>query len=98
MFKRVVLALTFVAALGAAGLGMSSNANAGHGCGYGYEYGAYYPSHYGSWGYGPQISYYRGYDRFHHHDSWHHGHHGHHGHRRHGHHGHGSGVHFSIGF
>ena len=34
------MALTFVAALGAAGLGMSSNANAGHGCGYGYEYGA----------------------------------------------------------
>ena len=30
MFKRVVLAVTFVAALGAAGLGMSGPAMAGH--------------------------------------------------------------------
>ena len=70
MFKRVVLALTFVAALGAAGLGMGSKAVAGHGCGYGryggYGYGghsyrAYYSDHYGDWGYAPRLRYYSEY-------------------------------------
>jgi hypothetical protein len=103
MVKRVLLALTFVAALGAAGFGLSGAAQAGHGCGYGGGYGyggygygggyghsSYYPSyhsHYGGYGYGPRVSYYGGHG--------HHGYHGHHGH--HGHHDHG-GVHFSFGF
>jgi hypothetical protein len=97
MLKRALLALTFVAALAAAGLGTASNAEAGHGCyrgGFygGYGYGDYYPSYYGGYGHGPRFSYYR--------DFGHHGHgHRHHGHY-HGHHGHGhhSGVSFSIGF
>jgi hypothetical protein len=93
--KRIFLALTFVAALAAAGLGMSSTATAGHGCYddyYGGWYGYrshYYPSYYSYYDYGPSFSYYRS----HGHRSHHHGHH-HHGHHGHGH----SGLHFSIGF
>lgn len=64
MFKRVLLALTFVAALGAGGLGMSSHAVAWDDCGggYGYAYPAYYPSNYGyGYGYGPRAAYYPSY-------------------------------------
>ena len=65
MFKRILLALTFVAALGAAGLGTSGTAMA-HGCGYGgYGYRtAYYPpvyASYYSYGYSPQVAYYPSY-------------------------------------
>jgi hypothetical protein len=97
MLKRVLLGLTFVAALGAAGLGMTSSAQADHRCGYGgYGYRtAYYPSYhsyYGGYDYGPRVSYYRSY-----------GHRGYHGHHRqhyhHGHRDHDRGrVSFSIGF
>jgi len=103
MFKRVLLSLTFVAALAAAGLGTANKAEAGHGCGYyggygGYGYGDYYPSYYGGYGYGhgPRFSYYRvyGHSRYGGYGGYYgRGHHGHHGH----HHGHG-GVSFSIGF
>ena len=89
MVKRVLLAFTFVAALGAAGLGIGSKALAWHDCdsGYGYRgyggygYSAYYPSHYG-YGYEPRVAYYPSYrypvyygnfDGDHHHD--HHDHH-----------------------
>jgi hypothetical protein len=44
MFRRILIAATFVAALGAAGLGMSSTAEARHGC-----YGG---GHHGHGGYG----------------------------------------------
>jgi hypothetical protein len=98
MLKRTVLALTFVAAVCAAGFGMSGTAQAGHGCGYGgygggYGYRSYYPSYYGGYSYGPRISYHGGHG--HHGYHGHRGHYGHHGH--HHHHGH-SGVHFSFGF
>jgi hypothetical protein len=94
MVKRTLLALTFVAALGAAGFGLNGNAQAGHGCGYGggyygggYGYRTFYPSYRPYFtGYGPP-AYYRNYG--------YHGGHGHHGH--HGHHDHG-GVYFSFGF
>jgi hypothetical protein len=94
MLKRALLALTFVAALGAAGFGISSQAEAGHGCGYGYR-SHYYPSHYShydGYDYGSRISYYRAHERHHrHYDHYPNHHHGRHHH-------HGSGVHFSIGF
>jgi hypothetical protein len=98
MLKRTVLALTFVAALCAAGFGMSGTAQARHGCGYGgggyyggsgYGHGGYYSSYrpyYGGYGY---RSYYGGHG---HHGGY--GHHGHHGHHDHGH----SGLYFSFGF
>jgi hypothetical protein len=55
MFRRIVLALTFVAALGAAGVGMVSKAAAhGGGCGYG-GYGGY------GGGYGGGYAAYNGY-------------------------------------
>ena len=79
MFKRIVLALTFVAALGAASLGTSGKALAWHDChgGYGYR-AAYYPTYapyYGyGYGYAPRVAYYpqvypvyyRGFDGGHH--------------------------------
>ena len=40
MFRRIVMALTFVAALGAAGVGLANNAQA-QGCGYGGYGGGY---------------------------------------------------------
>ena len=64
MFKRMLLALAFVAALGAGGLGMSSKA-AAH-CDDGYGYGSYYrsyPSYYG-YGYGPRVVSYRNYPAY----------------------------------
>ena len=101
MLKRVLLALTFVAALGAAGVGMTNKAEARHDCDYGYGgyggygYGGYYPSYYSSYGYAPRFTYYRshGYPHFdrHHYRGHRHGHHR-------GHHRGGSGVYFSIGF
>lgn len=96
MLKRVALALTFVAALGAAGLSTSRSAQAYGGChgpggygGYGGGYGAYYPGYYSSWGYAPRYTYYGGYggDVHYYRGNPH----------RHHHHDHG-GVHFSIGF
>ena len=89
--KRIFLTLTFVAALAAAGLGMSSTAEADHSCGYGgygyrsYNYPSYY-SYYDGYDYGPRFSYYRSYG--------HRGYDGHHGYHDRGH----SGVYFSIGF
>jgi hypothetical protein len=94
MLKRTLVALTFVAALCAAGFGVSSVANAGHGCGYGYR-SHYYPSYYSyyddGYDYGSRISYYRAHERHHRHYDYYPRHHDHHHH-------HGSGVHFSIGF
>ena len=60
MFKRSLLALTFVAALGAASVATSTNAVA-HGCGYGgYGYrAAYYPSYASYYAY-PRVAYYPG--------------------------------------
>ena len=99
MLKRVLLALTFVAALGAAGVGMAGKAQARHDCDYGYGgygHGGHYPGYYSSYGYAPRLTYYRshGYPHYgrHHHRGHRHGHH-HRGHHR----GH-SGVYFSIGF
>jgi hypothetical protein len=99
MSKRVLLSLTFAAALFAAGLSTSNNAEAYGGCGWGGGYGGYYgasyPGYYSGWGYSPRLSYYRGDPHYFHH---HHRHH-HHGHHHHGGHHHGrSGVHFSVGF
>jgi hypothetical protein len=93
MFKRVLLSLTFVAALGAASLGMSSKANA-YGCGYG-VYGVgygYYPTYSSYYGYpgsaivvrrAPIYPVYYGFDGHRHH---------HHRHHRHG------GIRVSFGF
>jgi hypothetical protein len=70
MFRRIVLALAFVATLGVAGFGASNRAEAhGGGCyrgGYGGGYGAYYaPYGYGGYGYGPpRAAYYRGYNPY----------------------------------
>ncbi|MEX2308543.1 MAG: hypothetical protein WD738_13160 [Pirellulales bacterium] len=94
MLKRILLALTFVAVLGAAGLGMSSKAAAGHGCYDDYSYGGYgyrtyQPVYYSDWGY---PTYYRSYGYPQRYDG-HHRYHGHHGH----HHDRG-GISFSIGF
>lgn len=63
MFKRILLALTFVAALGAASVGTSSQAVA-HGCGYGgpgYR-AAYYPGYAPYYAYPapPRVGYYPG--------------------------------------
>lgn len=96
MLKRILLASTFVAALGAAGLGISNTALARHGCydDYGwYGHRTYYPAYYD---YSPGFSYYRSFGHRHFHDRHHHHRHRHHHHGHH-HHGHG-GVHFSIGF
>jgi hypothetical protein len=52
MFKRILLSLTFVAALGAASLATTNKASA-HGCGYG-GYGVgygYYPTYASYYGY-----------------------------------------------
>ncbi len=89
--KRIFLALTFVAALGAAGLGMSSTAEARHGCyDYGFGYSTYYPAHYSYYDYGPRFTYYRSHGYPHRHHRHHHR--GHHHHRDRG------GLSFSIGF
>lgn len=63
MFKRILLALTFVAALGAASVGTSTKAGA-HDCGYGgYGYrAAYYPGYAPYYAYPayPRVAYYPG--------------------------------------
>ena len=97
MFKRILLALTFVAALGVAGLGMSNSADAYGGCHrssyYGGGYGGYAPYGYGYGG--PRHSMYYGggygggYGGYHGYPSR-----GYYGHRGHGH----SGISFSFGF
>lgn len=46
MFRRTLLALAFVGALGAVGLGLSDTAEARHRCGRGW-YGDYYGAYYG---------------------------------------------------
>lgn len=98
MFRRIVLAFTFVAALGAAGVGMASKAEA-HGCGYGGGYANYYgyrnvyysgypnayTPYYAGYGYQPVVVYPGGGHR--------HRHHHHHDYYRGG-----SGVTFAIGF
>jgi hypothetical protein len=58
MFKRVVLSFAFLAAIGAAGLGVGSKAMAWDDCGSGYR-AAYYPAYPAYYGYGPAVSYYR---------------------------------------
>jgi len=65
MFKRIMLTLTFAAALGTAGLCLTDNANArwGRGWGWGgrpYVSSYYGPSYYYS-GYRPYRAYYRNY-------------------------------------
>ena len=60
MFKRGLLAVTFIAALGAASLGIGSKAMAWHDCNSGYGYVAanpYTPYAYGS-AWGPRLAYY----------------------------------------
>ena len=95
MFKRMFLAIAFIAALSAGGLGMSSKAVAWH-CdddyGYGYR-AAYYPSYYGYGGYGyaPRASYYRSYPVYYRNYGYDGHHHHHHDHDR-------SHVTFSFGF
>ncbi len=95
MFKRVLLSLTFVAALGAAGLGIGSNANAWSDCSSGVAYPyptvAAYP---GYVTYAPRVAYYpsvpvRTYPVFYGHvsDGHHHHHDDHH-----------SGLSISFGF
>src|SRR5439155_25455313 len=55
MLKRVLLATTFIAALGGASLGMSNKASAWHDCDDDYRYTYAYPA-YAS--YGPRVVYY----------------------------------------
>ncbi len=85
MLKRVVLAFTFVAALTAAGFGMSNKAMAWNDCnnGYGYAYPTYYPAYYV-----PRVATYRSYPVFY--GSFNNGHH-HHDHHR-------SGLRLTFGF
>jgi len=76
MFKRMLLAVSFIAALGVAGFATSS-ANAHGGCGY---RTAYYPTYSSYYDYYPSVSYvrpvypvyYRGFDGHHHHHDHHH--------------------------
>ncbi len=81
MFKRIMLAFTFVAALGVVGLGFSSNADAWSDCNNGYAYSPYaYPTYAA---YGPRVVYYptypvRNYPVFYGHVDGHHHHHDHH--------------------
>jgi hypothetical protein len=95
MFKRILLAVAFVAALAAGGVGLSSTAQAGHGCDYGYGgYRTYYyPGSYGY--YAPRASYYRSYYDYP--SDYYYGHRRHHGHRHHHHDDH-VGISFSFGF
>jgi hypothetical protein len=62
MVKRVLLAFTFVAALGAASFGISSQAKAWSDCNSGYAYSSYpytYPTYaVGYVGYAPRVAYY----------------------------------------
>src|SRR5215217_7718694 len=98
MFKRTLLAFTFVAALGAASLGTATKAMAWSDCD---RYGAaypYYPSYaVGYGGYAPRVAYYRSvpvrsYPVFYGHgDYGRHPHHDRHDHHR-------GGVTFSFGF
>lgn len=53
MFKRIMLMLTFIAAFGTVGVGLTNSANAWRGGGWGRPYGAYY--------YGPPRAYYGGF-------------------------------------
>ena len=59
MFKRMFLTCTFIAAIGAAGLGVTSTATAWDDCAGGYRT-AYYPTAYPAYyGYAPSVAYYR---------------------------------------
>jgi hypothetical protein len=68
MFRRMMLALTFVAALGVAGLGMSKTADAWGGCHRGGYYGGYggYDGGYGAYyaPYGYRTSYFPRYGAY----------------------------------
>jgi hypothetical protein len=67
ILKRTILALSFVVALCAAGLGMSSTAQA-HGCGYGVYRPTYFAAPAPYYGYGaPRLSHYHDFDDHHHH-------------------------------
>lgn len=65
MFKRMLLVSTFITALGAAGLAVTTKATAWDDCSGGYRtayyptYSAYYPSYPTYYGYGPSAAYYR---------------------------------------
>jgi hypothetical protein len=89
MLRRIILALTFVAALGVAGLGMSKTADAWHSCNRGYYggYGGYSSAYYGGNPYDYSPRYWPRYSTFY-------GAPVYYGHRHHHH----SGVHFSFGF
>jgi hypothetical protein len=107
MLKRLLLSLTFIAALGVATVFTAGTASAygdcgydGYGNGYGYRT-AYYPSYGASYySYGPRVvAYPRAYPVYYrdrHGRGWDDDHH-HHRHHRHGHH-HDSGVTFTFGF
>ena len=98
MFKRYILASTFIVAVGVASLGFSNKAMAWHDCGrdyvaaYPYAYPAY--ASYGS-GWGPRVAYYpaaipvRSYPVYYGRDYDRHHHHDHHHH---------NGVSVSFGF
>lgn len=94
MIRRMLLAVSFVAALGVAGFGATGTAEAGHGCRSG-GYGGYYGANYGYYPHVVRSSYYPpvyyGEPVYYGH-SYYGGHHGHHGHGGH------SGLHFSFGF
>ena len=94
MLRRIILALTFVAALGVAGLGMSNTADAWHSCHRGYYggYGGYSSAYYGGYPYVYRASYWPRHSTFYGPPAYYGGHYGGHGHYGH------SGVHFSIGF
>jgi len=83
MLKRVVLSFAFIAAIGAAGLGVGSKAMAWDDCYGGYRAAYYpaYPAYYGygpSYGYAPRVVSYRApivvrdFDRYDHHHGHHH--------------------------
>jgi hypothetical protein len=99
MFRRMLLAISFMAALGVAGFVATDSAEA-HGCrrgGYG-GYGGYYGAYYGGgYDYYPHVYRTSYYPSVYYGGPVYYG--GHRGHGHHGHHGHGGGgVSFSIGF
>ena len=101
MFKRAMFAFTFIAALGAAGLGVGSKAMAWSDCNSGVGYGVAYPTYtvgYAGYspyvGYAPRVAYYpsvpvRSYPVYY--GRGYDGHRHHHGHRH-------NGVTISFGF
>ncbi len=91
MFRRTLLAISFVATLGMAGFVATDSADAhgGRGRSYrggGYGYGAYYG---GGYDYYPRVHRSSYYPSSYYGNSYYGGHYGHYGHR---------GLHFSLGF